>query len=159
MDPHPDGDIDAVLVVQFGAGDLHPLDQAQAGQHRPPGVVLVDVGVAEAGNDPVTLELQDAAVELLGGRGAAPRYRVKTSCMISGSVTSARSVDRTMSEKIRVTNARCPVESDCSARARASSSAARRLSGSAASTSSASPVTRPHAPLEEAASMDATTGR
>ncbi len=68
MDTHPDGDIDAVLVAQLDAGDLHPLDQAESGQHRPPGVVLVHVGVAEAGNDPVTLELQDATIQFLGRR-------------------------------------------------------------------------------------------
>ncbi len=50
----------------------HPFDEPQSGQHRPPGVVPVGRRVAEARNDAVALELQDATVQLLDGLGRHP---------------------------------------------------------------------------------------
>ena len=52
---------------QLNAGVLHPLDQPQRGQDRPPGVVLVGDRVPEAGHDAVALELQHAPAQLLDG--------------------------------------------------------------------------------------------
>ena len=83
------------------------------------------------------------------------RYNAKMLRTISGSVTSVRSVNFTMSAKTRLTNARWPSTTDCPDQGpTASISTARRLSGSAASTSSANPATWSHAPIEAAASID-----
>ena len=67
VDTDPDGGLNAVPTAQLDGRLRHPLDEPQPGLHRPPGVVLVRGGVAEARHDAVALELEHAAAQLLDG--------------------------------------------------------------------------------------------
>ena len=72
VDPDPDLGGHAEPAVQLGAGIPHRGDEVEAGEHGPPGVVLVRLGIAEAGEDAVAGVLhQVAAVPVTASRAAA----------------------------------------------------------------------------------------
>ena len=53
VDADPDLGGHAEAALEVGAGVAHRHDEVEPGEHRPAGVVLVRVGVAEAGEDAV----------------------------------------------------------------------------------------------------------
>jgi hypothetical protein len=106
VDPHPDGERDAVAAGELGADVRRPLHQPQTGQHRAARVVLVHGGIPEARHHAVALELEHATVQFLHRLGRRPSVQGQDVLDDFGLRRSAMSVDCTMSAKSRLTKAR-----------------------------------------------------
>ena len=69
MDADADGSLDAEAPADVRAGLEHALNDLQACEHGPLGVVAMGLGMPEAGDDAVALELQDMALQRIDRTG------------------------------------------------------------------------------------------
>ena len=155
MHANPDSRLNVVATLQLNGGVLHPFDKAQAREDCPSGVVLVCHRVAEAGNDAVALELENAPTQLLdrlGGDSAVEDKDVLNDLGFGLLCHIGRLHD--VGEHQADEGARPPGRERSSV-ARSSMEAARAFEGSTASTLSACSTSRSQAPMDAAASMDA----
>ena len=75
VDSHAHGELDVPLSLQPGIELPHRLQHRQAGVDRPPGVVLVRLGIAKVDQEPIPEILRDIAVKALDHRGTGVLVR------------------------------------------------------------------------------------